>query len=1218
MDTTSLKPLIRRFLETQSTDALTQRLLDERAQARKRASRILNPERIPTLTREELEELLVSTDAWQGMRAKQRFTRRLFGEKGENLPMVRKGFADMLKRAQAGLTAQDFDELKARLPGIGRSFLSEILAYRFPEEHWELNKQTVAFLEANGVHLKDELPRGKKSSDGEQYMVAARHLTDLRDAISEAKGQPVDNLFTDIFIYWANQQKRTDPWSERIQRWRSELSTPERLRARRDGEGKARDLLLRKLGRFDETDLRQFMTDMNKDWGKDRLTYRRFGLALYGAQVNLMAQALDAFNRWVERLWQTPDDELDEVLNDFWAKEEVKGAGVSLPTAVLYLRDQQNYCIWLPAMSKGLSIATDFVEGDWRTAHGYRHYNAAAIDFRSRHELPPTELDLILWKISQGVNGDAPYLLLRSNVESPWEDEEGRAYHYGSTVANHKVVAAGAHFLVDRRFPEGKKIVGRGRISDVVEDPSEDGSVQHFRAELQDYQPLRPPRVVTPEVESALQELPRYNRQHSIRILTKQLFEELSQPARAWIFQANPKYFDVRSAVHELEEDTWLVLQHKERIEPGDRVYLWESGPDGGIVGLAEVVDQPSIRAAAEEGAPFVKNLEKIGGMQLRVGLRILEAADPMISRDEIRSHPSLSNLSISRQPQGTNFPVTRKEAEVLEDLLHPTTDRVWLQGADHEAWLRQALEQFQGFEEAYPQKALDRAARHDYFAKAFSPETLEGLRKEGFSELLHEFLYDHGRVGMTGAWRKMLEDDSEHVRQVLVSMLDRVSSGDPVAQVVDEALDQFSYRAILFVSCVLHDFDWDRYAIFFPTVWKRMESLGIWPETEPGLTAGETYQLACAIQKDFAAHFELENLDRTDDFLWWAVQEEHLKYPPIRELASRFKPDLDNIRGDLRMADAPIHQLVAVVNTGRHALICGPPGTGKTTIAQNVAKEAQRTGFCSGYLMTTATSDWTTFDTIGGYMPAKESAALEFSEGMFLRAIREDRWLILDELNRADIDKAFGQLFTTLSGQDIELPFRGESGLPMRIRIDNERLDSSYDEDSVTYWVGRNWRIIATMNTFDKNALFTMSFAFMRRFAFVEVGIPERDVMENLIDESRVPSRAARNVKRLLTISPRRLGPAIVLDLLEYIKERDDQNALLEALRAYVLPQFEGLETPKLYGFYTAMAPLLSHNQAQEDLKQYMAEFFELDKDRLIAASLDMDDTEEAEQNLD
>jgi len=51
---------------------------------------------------------------------------------------------------------------------------------------------------------------------------------------------------------------------------------------------------------------------------------------------------------------------------------------------------------------------------------------------------------------------------------------------------------------------------------------------------------------------------------------------------------------------------------------------------------------------------------------------------------------------------------------------------------------------------------------------------------------------------------------------------------------------------------------------------------------------------------------------------------------------------------------------------------------------------------------------------------------------------------LVIDELNRADIDKAFGQLFTVLSGQSVQLPYTKDNNEEVEITSANDLRSSA------------------------------------------------------------------------------------------------------------------------------------------------------------------------------
>lgn len=309
-------------------------------------------------------------------------------------------------------------------------------------------------------------------------------------------------------------------------------------------------------------------------------------------------------------------------------------------------------------------------------------------------------------------------------------------------------------------------------------------------------------------------------------------------------------------------------------------------------------------------------------------------------------------------------------------------------------------------------------------------------------------------------------------------------------------------------------------------------------------------------------------------------------EWPPLKPVALT----RDRVDNDLVIHECVLEQSIAALNANKHIILIGPPGTGKTTLAEDLCRCGHDLGCNQGHILVTATADWTTFDTIGGYMPEAESQ-LNFRPGIFLEAIRAHRWLVIDEINRADIDKAFGELFTVLSGQAVTLPYAID-GRPVRILPPGQPPS----EQTCDYPIDRSWRIIGTMNVYDKASLFSMSLAFMRRFAFIDVTLPHEAAYNQLVDRFLARSRlekAPEEVKQALhdvfeyghvdqdgnKINPlmrwRALGPAIVKDMAEYLEQRTStpgkltKKHLAEALLLYVVPQFEGLDQPSVLEVY-------------------------------------------------
>ena len=107
-------------------------------------------------------------------------------------------------------------------------------------------------------------------------------------------------------------------------------------------------------------------------------------------------------------------------------------------------------------------------------------------------------------------------------------------------------------------------------------------------------------------------------------------------------------------------------------------------------------------------------------------------------------------------------------------------------------------------------------------------------------------------------------------------------------------------------------------------------------------------------------------------------------------------------------------------------------------------------------------------------------------------------------------------------------------------------------------------------MNVFDKNLLFEMSYALMRRFAFIDVEPPSdsdfRTLIEAAANDDAVAVEVTTALMSLRGIGDKDIGPAMFMDIARYVHERlivgdaPSDVLLSEAFYSYLLPQFEGI----------------------------------------------------------
>jgi len=282
-----------------------------------------------------------------------------------------------------------------------------------------------------------------------------------------------------------------------------------------------------------------------------------------------------------------------------------------------------------------------------------------------------------------------------------------------------------------------------------------------------------------------------------------------------------------------------------------------------------------------------------------------------------------------------------------------------------------------------------------------------------------------------------------------------------------------------------------------------RLEAQGLawsvvkWPVAD--LPIPETEQRALArwrgekMMPGAEAHSETDATAGTD--------EERAPEPAV--MVPELRAVTDDVARDVHMARDELQEIVDVLQTRQQVVFYGPPGTGKTYVAQKLARhlvgdDAGRArlvqfhpsyayeDFFEGYRPDVTSGGAATFSLQPGPLRqlASEAAKPENSSLPFV--------LIIDEMNRANLAKVFGELYFLLE-------YRNEA-----IRLQYTPTEA--------FRLPKNLFIIGTMNTADRS-IAMVDAAIRRRFAFVEMhpneapvrGVLDRYVTARGLDRERV-----------------------------------------------------------------------------------------------------------------
>ena len=208
------------------------------------------------------------------------------------------------------------------------------------------------------------------------------------------------------------------------------------------------------------------------------------------------------------------------------------------------------------------------------------------------------------------------------------------------------------------------------------------------------------------------------------------------------------------------------------------------------------------------------------------------------------------------------------------------------------------------------------------------------------------------------------------------------------------------------------------------------------------------------------------------------------------------------SVVGRRRVSEA----IVAALAAGRHLLLEGPPGTGKSTVLRAIAEQLR-----SGFEFVEGNAELTPARLVGTFDPASVLndgyVADAFLDGPLVAALRAGSLLYIEEINRIP-EETLNVLITVMSEGEVHVPRLGRVA------------------------AADGFRLVAAMNPFDAVGTARIASAVYDRCCRVAVGYQDLD------DEVRIVERAAPDAAA-------RFGPRAVRAAVSMVRDSREHHDL-------------------------------------------------------------------------